>query len=712
MVILQYTFQRSKKKGLKSGIHMEKLSKWIVKFRNVILVVAILLLIPSVYGYLKTDINYDLLSYLPASSESMKAQDILGDEFNLSSVDFLVLNNKTEHEAAKIKDQINKIDGVEKCIWRDDVMDITIPKEAIPDNIQEMLYSGDSTMMIVTFEEPTSSTRTMNAIAEIKKLSNEDCYLGGISAISEDTKDQTEHDTPIYAGIAVILCMVVLFLGLESTVAPIVFMLGMIFPIVYNFGTNIFLGQISYITKALAVVLQLAVTLDYSIFLLHRYVEEKKHLDNEEAMSKAIQATFTSITSSSVTTIAGFVALCVMQLTLGRDIGIVMAKGVVFGVLSTIFILPSLLMFFDKPIEKYTHKTIIHELKHQPLFVTKHYKKILIVFILVFIPFIYAQSHTTQYYDLISGMPEDFASIIGTNQLKDKFDMTTTHFVIVDDSLTTSQIQEMSNQIKDLDGIHNIISYEEFVGPGIPDSFKPSIVKEICQSDDHKLLVVNSDYKSATTELNNQLDQMDKIIHKYDPNALIGGEGSMTRDLINTTNVDFAFVNVLSVALIFLIVALTFKSFALPVILVLTIEFAISINMGIPFFTKTTLPFIASMVIGTIQLGATVDYAILLTTRFREELEAGKDLKEAARIATKRSSISIMTSGFSFFAACIGVSFFAKMDLIKSLVVLLARGALISVISILFVLPSLLIFFHKFIEKTTKGWPKERKVEL
>ena len=401
-----------------------------------------------------------------------------------------------------------------------------------------------------------------------------------------------------------------------------------------------------------------------------------------------------------------------MQLTLGRDIGIVMAKGVVFGVLSTIFILPSLLMFFDKPIEKYTHKTIIHELKHQPLFVTKHYKKILIVFILVFIPFIYAQSHTKQYYDLISGMPEDFASIIGTNQLKDKFDMTTTHFVIVDDSLTTSQIQEMSNEIKGLDGIHNIISYEEFVGPGIPDSFKPSIVKEVCQSDDHKLLVVNSDYKSATTELDNQLDQMDKIIHKYDPNALIGGEGSMTRDLINTTNVDFAFVNVLSVVLIFLIVALTFKSFALPVILVLTIEFAISINMGIPFFTKTTLPFIASMVIGTIQLGATVDYAILLTTRFREELEAGNDLKEAARIATKRSSISIMTSGFSFFAACIGVSFFAKMDLIKSLVVLLARGALISVISILFVLPSLLIFFHKFIEKTTKGWPKERKVEL
>ena len=639
----------------------------------------------------------------------MKAQTILGDDFNLASVDFLVLNNKTDHEAAEIKDQINQIDGVENCIWRDDVLDISIPKQAIPDDIQNMLYSGDSTMMIVTFKEPTSSMRTMNAIAEIKKLSNDDCYLGGISAISEDTKDQTEHDTPIYAGIAVLLCMVVLFLGLESTVAPVVFMLGMIFPIVYNFGTNVFLGQISYITKALAVVLQLAVTLDYSIFLLHRYVEEKKYASNEEAMAKAIQATFTSITSSSITTIAGFVALCVMQLTLGRDIGIVMAKGVVFGVLSTVFILPSLLMFFDKPIEKYKHKTLIHELKRQPNFVIKHFKKILVVFVIIFIPFIYAQSHTKTYYDLISGMPEDFASIIGTNQLKDKFDMTTTHFVLVDDSLSTNQIQKMTSQIEELDGIHNVISYESFVGPGIPDSFKPSVVKDIFQNGGYKMLIVNSDYKSATTELNKQLDKMDDIIHEYDPDGLIGGEGSMTRDLINTTNVDFAVVNILSVALIFLIVALTFKSFALPIILVVSIEFAISINMGIPYFTGTTLPFIASMVIGTIQLGATVDYAILLTTRFKEELANGKDVKEAARIATKRSSISIMTSGFSFFAACIGVSFFAKMDLIKSLVVLLARGALISVVSILFVLPSLLIFFHKFVEKTTKGWPKGKE---
>ena len=653
---------------------MDKMSKWIVKYRNLILAVAIILLIPSAIGYFNTNINYDLLSYLPSTSESMKTQKILGDDFNLSSVDFLVVNNKSDQEAAKIKEEINKIDGVEKCIWRDDVLDISVPKQAIPESIQDMLYSGNSTMMIVTFKEPTSSMRTMNAISKIKKYTKDDCYLGGISAISEDTKDQTEHDTPIYAGIAVVLCMVVLFLGLESTIAPVVFMLGMIFPIVYNFGTNVFLGEISYITKALAVVLQLAVTLDYSIFLLHRYQEEKQKLPNEEAMAKAIKATFTSITSSSITTIAGFVALCVMQLTLGRDIGIVMAKGVVLGVLSTIFILPS-------------------------------YISISYLFN-IFIPFGYGQSHTNIYYDLISGMPGDFASIIGTNQLKDKFDMTTTHFVLVDDKLTTNEIQNMCSEIKDLKGIHNVLAYEEFVGPGLASNFTPSVVKDIFQNGGKKLIVVNSDYKAATDELNTQLDKMDTIIHKYDKKGMIGGEGSMTRDLITTTNTDFAMVNVLSVIMIFIIVALTFKSFALPVILVLTIEFAITINMGIPFFTKTTLPFIASMVIGTIQLGATVDYAILMTTRFKEELSHGKKVKEAALIAMEKSSVSIMTSGFSFFAACIGVSFVAKMDLIKSLVILLARGALISVVSILLVLPSLLIFCHKFIEKTTKNWPE------
>ena len=693
---------------------MIKVGKWIAKHKILIIILGIILLIPAYLGMAATKINYDVLSYLPDTLETVEGQDIMVDQFGMGAFSMIVVEDMELKDVAALKEKVEAVDHVKKVLWYDSVLDVSVPVEMLPKDLREAFFNGNATMMIALFDNTTSSETSMDAVTEIRKITSKDCFVSGMTGIVTDIKQIALKEMPIYVVIASCLSLVVLLLAMDSLVVPVLFLLCIGVAVLYNLGSNIFLGQISYITQALTAVLQLGVTMDYSIFLLNSYEENKKRFegDKERAMAHAINATFKSVIGSSITTVAGFIALCFMTFSLGLDMGVVMAKGVVFGVLSTIFILPSLLMFFDKPIEKYTHKTIIHELKHQPLFVTKHYKKILIVFILVFIPFIYAQSHTTQYYDLISGMPEDFASIIGTNQLKDKFDMTTTHFVIVDDSLTTSQIQEMSNEIKGLDGIHNIISYEEFVGPGIPDSFKPSIVKEVCQSDDHKLLVVNSDYKSATTELDNQLDQMDKIIHKYDPNALIGGEGSMTRDLINTTNVDFAFVNVLSVVLIFLIVALTFKSFALPVILVLTIEFAISINMGIPFFTKTTLPFIASMVIGTIQLGATVDYAILLTTRFREELEAGNDLKEAARIATKRSSISIMTSGFSFFAACIGVSFFAKMDLIKSLVVLLARGALISVISILFVLPSLLIFFHKFIEKTTKGWPKERKVEL
>lgn len=688
---------------------MNKLSDFIVKYRNKILVVAILLLIPSVLGFLNTGVNYDILSYLPSDCESMIAQKALGDDFNLASVDFLVVNGKSDKEVVKIKNKIKKIDGVDEVVWRDDVLDISIPKEAMPESISKQLYSDDSTMMIVTFKEDTGSDRTMNAINEIKQLSDQyDCYLGGFSAITEDTKDLMMEETPKYAVIAILLCIVVLFMGLESTVAPFIFVLGLLFPIVYNFGTNIIFGQISYITQALAMVLQLAVTMDYSIFLLHRYQEEKRRNDsNEVAMSKAIHATFTSITSSSVTTIAGFLALCVMQLTLGRDIGLVMAKGVVLGVLSTILILPSLLMIFDKQIEKYTHKTIIHEFKKIPNMITSHYKVILIAFVCIFIPFAYGQANTKQYYDINSTMPSDFKSMIGTNQLKEDFDMTTTHFILVSDQLSTKDIQSMCDEIEDLDGISNVLAYEKYVGPGVVSTFEPDIIKDIFENGGRKLIVANSDYKSATTKENKQLDKVDQIIHKYDKDAVIGGEGSMTRDLIDVTDVDFQVVNVLSVIAIFIIIAFTFKSFALPIILVLAIEFAITINMGLPYFTGSVLPFIAGIVIGTIQLGATVDYAILMTTRFKEELTNGHDVKEAVTIAVQKTSTSIITSGLSFFAACIGVYFISKMSLIQSICLLLSRGAVISMLSILIVLPSMLIFSHKFIEKTTKGWPKK-----
>ena len=413
---------------------MEKLSKFIVRYRKIILILSIVLLIPSVFGYLNTKVNYDILSYLPADSESMQAQDILNDDFNLSSVDMLVVNGMKDKDVLKLKKEIQDIKGVDKVIWRDDATDISVPKEAIPENIQKMLYSGDSTMLIITFKEPTASDTTMNAIAQIKKYAQMDCYLAGFSAITEDTKDLVNQETPIYSLIAVLLCLVVLCLGLKSWVAPIVFLIGIMFPIIYNMGTNVFLGQISYITQALALILQLAVTMDYSIFLLHRYQEEKTKTDTkEDAMSKAIHATFVSITSSSVTTIAGFLALCAMQLTLGRDIGIVMAKGVILGVVCTVLVLPSLLMAFDKSIEKYTHPVLIKPLKRTPKFVSKHYKAILIAFVLLFIPAIYCQANVGQYYDLTQTLPAELPSVEGTSQLKEKFNMTTTHFVVLDD---------------------------------------------------------------------------------------------------------------------------------------------------------------------------------------------------------------------------------------------------------------------------------------
>ncbi len=690
---------------------MHKLSSFIVKYRNLILIIAITLLIPSGIGYIHTKVNYDLLSYLPQDCESMKGQTILGDDFNLASVDFLVIQGMKDKDCVDLKHKIEKIDGVEKVLWRDEVLDISIPKEALPTNIRKILYSNnDSTMMMVTFKEETKSTRTMNAIKEIKKVMNNKCFLGGMSAISEDLKELTEKETPIFGVIAILLCLVILFLGLESNFAPFIFLVGIAFPIAYNFGTNIFLGEISYITKSLALVLQLAVTLDYSIFLLHRYQEEKKtRQTKEDAMSYAIEATFTSITSSSVTTIAGFLVLCVMRLTLGKDIGIVMAKGVIFGVICTIVVLPSLLMLFDKQIERHKHPIVIKEFKHVPNYVVSHYKRIILISILAFIPMMYAQGHTSKYYDLVANMPEDFQSIIGTNLLKTDFDMTTTHFILVDENISSKDMQTMIESIEKVDGINNVVAYDKFVGPTISPSFEPKAVKEILHQNGRKLIIANSDYRGATDEENNQIDALNQIVQSYDANALVTGEGPLDKDLITTTNVDFEMVNILSIVAIFLIIAITFKSLALPFILVISIELAISINMGIPFFTKSVLPFIAGIVIGTIQLGATVDYAILMTTRYREELENGNTPKESAKIAIQMSSPSIVTSALCFFSACIGVSFVSKMDLVASLCTLLARGAIISAFCIIVVLPALLIAGETIIEKTTKKWPKAVK---
>lgn len=686
---------------------MKRLREFIVKKRNIILVIAVLLLIPSAIGYARTKVNYDLLSYLPSDAESMIAQTSLSDDFELASTGMLVVEHMPDKNVAKLKEEIKQIDGVKDVLWRGDVIDLSIPKEILPKDVKEMLYSKESTLMVITFQEDTASQRTMDAIQKIKGYADKECYLGGFSAITEDTKDLMNQETPLYAITAIGLCVIVLFMGLESTIAPFVFVLGMIFPIAYNFGTNFFLGEISYITKALALVLQLGVTMDYSIFLLHRFQEEKNKCSHrEEAMSNAIQATFSSITSSSITTIAGFLALCGMQLTLGKDIGIVMAKGVIFGVLSTIIILPSLLMRFDRYIVKWHHPILLKEPKMLPSFLTKHYKSIPIVFLLIFIPMSYAQAHTNVYYDLNSTMPQSFPSVIGTNKLKDQFHMTTTHFLLVDESLKNYQIKDICDQVEQLDGVYSVVSYESIIGGGIPKQLEPEAIKNILQNGGKKMILVNSTFQSATDEENEQLNKIDDIMHQYDQTAVIAGEGSLTRDLITTTDIDFEMVNMLSVAAIFIIIAITFRSLFLPIVLVASIEFAISINMGIPYFTGSTLPFIASIVIGTIQLGATVDYAILMTTRYKEELLLGNNVVNAAKEAATKSAPSIITSGLSFFAACIGVSFISKMDLIKSLCMLISRGAIISMLVILLVLPALLIVCHKLIEKTTKDWPK------
>lgn len=688
---------------------MENIAKCIVRHRNKILILAIALLIPSIFGYLNTKINYDILSYLPQDCESMKGQNILDEKYHLASVGIMVTNDLSDQEVVQLEKKMEAVDGVKQVFWRDDVLDISVPKEMFPQEVQQQLYSGDSTILIVTFDEDTASTRTMDAIQQIKQISNKECYLGGMSAIAQDTKELANSEMRRYIVIAVALSLIVLFMGLESTVAPLIFMIGILFPIVYNFGTNFFLGEISYITQALAAILQLAVTMDYSIFLLHRYQEEKKKCNNEEAMTKAICATFSSITSSSVTTVAGFLTLCFMQLRLGSDIGLVMAKGVVLGVLCTIFVLPSLLMLFDRQIEKYTHRTLIHELKRLPDFVVCHYKAILVVAVCLFIPMGIAQANVSQYYDLTSSLPSELSSMKGTKELKDKFNMNTTHFILVNDDLSNREMQEITADIEGIDGIESVVSYEKYVGGLVPESFEPQAVKDLFANGGYKMIIANSDYHAASEEENHQIEEMYSILHAYDQDALITGEGALTKDLITTADKDFQVVNVLSIAAILVIILLTFVSFSLPFVLVLAIELAITVNMAVPYFTNTTLPFIAGIVIGTIQLGACVDYAILMTTRTREELGRHRDIKTAVRIAVSKSAPSIITSGCSFFAACIGVALISRMDMISSLCELLARGALISVISIIFVLPSMLLAGNKLIAKTTRKWPHQER---
>ena len=669
---------------------MKKIAQGIVRFRKLILTVAFLLLIPSAIGAVATRINYDILTYLPQDLDSMIGEVALEDDFHLASTGMITVEGLPTNELIAMKKDIEAVPGVIQTFWLSDVIDPSIPTEMLPADVQQFMFGkNDSTMLIVRFDAPSASDETMNAVSQIETLLRKDCFFGGMSVILQDTKALVNQEMPLYILIAVGASLLVLFLSLESTITPLLFMLGLLFPIAYNFGTNIFLGQISYITEALATVLQLGVTMDFSIFLLHRYQEEKElRSNNEEAMVSAICKTMTSISASSLTTIAGFLALCAMRLTLGRDIGTVMAKGVALGVICTVVILPALILTFDKWVEKYKHRTVIPQLKKLSYFVSNHAVPIVVVFILIIIPFAIAQNKTTVYYTLFDSLPQDLTGIVGTNKLGEDFGMTTSHFILVHDDLTATQV----------------MSLDSITGPGFDTELLPDSIMEILQSGGYKLILANSSYKTGTDAINNQLTEMNALIKAADPEGVITGEGAMTKDLIEVADVDFKNVNVWSILAVLAIIAISFKSISIPVLLVASIEAAIAINMGIPYFTGTELPFIASIVIGTIQLGATVDYSILMTTRYHEERVFGRTPKEAAQQSLEHCSQSILTSGLTFFAATVGVAAISKMELLKSICLLISRGALISMIVILVVLPAALMLCDWIIRHTTLKW--------
>lgn len=685
---------------------MVKVGKKIVKFRVPILILSIILLIPAVWGYVNTRINYDVLTYLPEDIETMQGQEIMTNDFGIGAFSMLMVDGMEDKEIVKLKEKVEKVDGVENVLWYDSLADISVPQSVLPSKLYDEYNTEDGTMMAVFFKDGTSSDETMKAITEIRKITGEQCFLSGMSAIVEDTKELAEKETPLYVLIAVALSALVLAITMESIFVPVLFLLSIGIAIVYNLGTNVFFGEISYITKALAAVLQLGVTMDYSIFLMHSYQEQQVRYngDKERAMAHAISQTFSSVIGSSVTTVAGFIALCFMSFTLGKDIGIVMAKGVIFGVLVCVTVLPSMILCCDKLIEKTKHKPLLPDIGRISDKVTKRYVIYVVAFVILLFPAIYGNNHTGVYYNLDESLPKDLPSVIANTKLKEDYNMNTTHMILVDSSVAGSDVKKMSQEIEKVDGVKWVLGLDNLVGSGVPADMLPESVTGMLKNDKYQLLMVNSTYKVATDKVNKQIEQIDKIMDKYDKGAMLVGEGPLTKDLINITDTDFKRVSAVSIGIVFVIILLLFKSITIPVILVGVIEFAIFVNMGIPFYTGTKLPFVASIVIGTIQLGATVDYAILMTTRYQRERSRGAGKFDAITTAYKFSAQSIIVSALSFFAATIGVGLYSNIDMISSLCILMARGALISMVVVVLILPSLFMVFDKIIVKTSKGF--------
>ena len=692
---------------------MIKFGKGVVKSRILILILAFALLIPAGISFINTRINFDILSYLPGQIETMKGQDIMVDEFGTGALSFVVIEDMDDQDIKVLADDIEDLDGVKDVIWYGTIADSSLPREALPDDLYDFFNNADadSQLMLVTFKDTMGSDETMEAIDKMNGMVKDHCFVAGMGAVNTDTKNLTLQQAPIYVLIAAILSMIIMGITMESIVVPMLFLLSIGMAIIYNLGTNFIQGEISYLTLALTAVLQLAVTMDYSIFLWHSYQEQIERYDGDKkrAMAHAISHTIVSVTGSSVTTVAGFIALCFMSFTLGLDLGIVMAKGVIIGVIGCVTILPALILACDKAIEKTKHRVLMPDISKISGWVTKHFRLIAVLFVIMLIPALYGYTHTNVYYDLAGTMPDSAYSKQANDRLNEQYAMGATHIVIAPSSMSKADSISMINEIKKVDGVKMAASLDSIIGPTIPEEMLPDKVKDIFENGDYQMMLISSEYQTASDEVNDQITELNKIVKSYSNDAMLIGEAPCTKDLINITDTDFKRVSAISIIAIFVIILLVFKSISLPIILVAVIEFAIFVNMGIPGFTGTKLPFIASIVIGTIQLGATVDYAILMTTKYRKNRYTGMEKQPAITKALHDSTMSIIVSALCFFAATFGVGLYSNIDMISSICILLARGAIISMFVVILVLPSMFMIFDRVICATSVGFKNKNK---
>ena len=671
-----------------------RFSKAVVRGRVAILILTVLLMIPAVFGMLETRINYDMLNYLPDDMDTVIGQNALLEDFGKGAFSFIVVENMPEKDVAALQEKLESVEHVETVLWYNSLMDASIPMQLLPDKLYDAFNTGDATMMAVFFDTATSADETMDAIREIRSIAGKQCFVSGMSALVTDLKDLCEQEEPIYVAIAVVLACVAMMVFLDSWLIPFVFLASIGAAILLNLGSNWFMGEISYITKALSAVLQLAVTMDYSIFLWHSYNEQRAiYPDKCEAMAHAISATLTSVVGSSITTIAGFLALCFMSFTLGRDLGIVMAKGVLLGVLSCVTVLPSLILLLDKPLQKTRHRSILPKMDGLAKGVTKVFPVFLALFVVLAPVFYFAYDKTNDevYYDMGQCLPEDMEYVIANSKLSKEFDIASTHMLLVDASLPSKQVRSMISDMEQVDGVKYVLGLESVVGAGVPEEILPDSVRSILKSDKWELLLINSEYKVASDEVNAQIDSLNAILKKYDPTGMLIGEAPCMKDMIETTDHDFKVVNAVSILAIFLIILLVERSISLPFLLIAVIELAIFINLGLPHFLGQSLPFIAPICISTIQLGATVDYAILMTTRYKAERLAGKEKRPAVITALSTSIPSIIVSGMGLFAATFGVAIYSDIDIISSMCMLMARGAIVSMLCVILILPALLL---------------------